>query len=137
MAGLRPASTAVFWTILALALGLIHSARAEPRMLETLQSVGNYLSRCMEEHGLDHGSAGRDVTLRMSLRRDGYLVGPPKITYLRTIPSEEERNHFVQSLLLALKACLPVPITPSLGGAIAGNPLAIRFLFEPKERTNI
>ena len=137
MARLRPEPMALFWTILAIALCMVRPVCAEPRTLETLQSVGNYLFRCMDEHGLDHGRAGREVTLRMSLRRDGYLVGPPRITYLRTIQSEEERDHFVQSLLLALKACLPMPITPSLGGAIAGNPLAIRFLFEPKERTNI
>ena len=85
----------------------------------------------MHEHGLSAGKEGKDVTVRMSFRRDGTIIGEPRITYLRTISDPGERKRFVQSLLLALKTCLPVPIELQLGNAIAGDPLAIRFLYEP------
>ncbi|MBY0612286.1 MAG: hypothetical protein K2P80_08875 [Beijerinckiaceae bacterium] len=97
----------------------------------TVQDVGRYLGRCMHEHGLQAGREGRDVTVRMSLRRDGTLIGQPRITYLRPISDPEEQKRFLPSLLLALKACLPVPIEPGLGSVLAGDPLAIRFLYDP------
>lgn len=107
------------------------AAADAPAPIISVQDVGRYLGRCMHEHGLSAGREGRDVTVRMSFRRDGSIIGEPRVTYLRKISDPDEQKRFVPSLLLALKACLPVPIQPGLGSAIAGDPLAIRFLYDP------
>lgn len=74
------------------------------------------------------GTAGMSITLRFSLRRDGTLIGKPQTTYTKKIANDELSKAFVASILQALDTSLPLPFTESMGGAIAGRPIALRFV---------
>jgi hypothetical protein len=73
------------------------------------------------------GTAGMSITLRFSLRRQGTLIGKPRATYSKLGGDEALNRAFVASILKALDKTLPLPLSDSMGGAIAGRMLAPRF----------
>jgi hypothetical protein len=76
------------------------------------------------------GSNDIEITLRLSLRRDGSLLGPPRVTYAAGV-SGSQRKTLVRGTLDALARCTPAHITAGLGSAIAGRPVALRFVYRP------
>lgn len=76
-----------------------------------------------------------EMTVRLSLRRDGSLFGQPRVTFATVGPETRARQLLRDSTLDAIRNCTPLAVTPSLGGAIAGRPIAVRFIYEgPKGR---
>ncbi|MEQ1956354.1 hypothetical protein [Mesorhizobium sp. CN2-181] len=73
------------------------------------------------------GTEGKELTLTFSVRRDGTLIGKPRATYSKLQGGNDLDRAFVASVLQALDKTLPLPITESLGGVIAGRPMALRF----------
>ncbi len=69
---------------------------------------------------------GGDITLALSLRRDGSVIGAPRVTYASG-PSGDLRV----SILEAVGACTPVALSWPLGAIIAGQVLRIRFSAAP------
>lgn len=119
--------------LLAAALGLVLATTAasaggrtcdsrEP--VNTLNQMWSALYACWQP---PPDSAGMEITLSFSLRRDGSLLGKPRATWSKLSGTIEQQRAFVASVLAALEEALPLPLTDSMGGAIAGNPLAMRF----------
>jgi hypothetical protein len=75
-----------------------------------------------------------EVTVRLSFSRTGAVIGEPRVTYVRAPDETGLREKITASILAAIKACTPLPFTPSLGAAIAGRMLAIRFRSLPLSR---
>ncbi|WP_410823416.1 hypothetical protein [Methylobacterium oryzisoli] len=73
------------------------------------------------------GLGRAQITARLSLARDGSLLGPPRITYASVAPGQ--RGALIDATLTALRACTPARLTPGLGGAVAGRPIALRFVY--------
>ncbi|WP_246671479.1 MULTISPECIES: hypothetical protein [unclassified Mesorhizobium] len=73
------------------------------------------------------GTAGMSLTLRFSLRRNGTLIGKPRATYSKLGSDDALSRAFVASILEALDKALPLPVSDSMGEAIAGRMLAPRF----------
>jgi hypothetical protein len=73
------------------------------------------------------GTAGMSITLQFSLRRQGTLIGKPRATYSNLGSDAALNRAFVASILEALDKALPLPLSDSMGGAIAGRILAPRF----------
>ena len=71
-------------------------------------------------------AVGGEVTLALSLRRDGSVIGAPRITYVSG-PGGDLRA----SILDAVDACTPVALSWRLGAIIAGQVLRIRFIAAP------
>ena len=67
------------------------------------------------------------ITLRFALRRDGSLQGTPRITFTRVPP--RRRDALVAETLSSLTRCTPARLTAGLGGAVAGRPIALRFVY--------
>ena len=101
---------------------------------DTLAELYPALAACWQAPGgLGRPSGGSDdieITLRLALRRDGSLIGPPRVTYAAGVAGDR-RNTLVRGTLDALARCTPVHITPGLGRAIAGRPVALRFVYRP------
>lgn len=108
------------------------SARSAPA--DTLASLWRYLGGCARVEGVPPGAAGSEVTVLFSLKRDGSLLGQPRITHSRLTGSEADQQVFVASALGAVSRCLPAQITDGLGGAIAGRPLSLRLTSRKPER---
>jgi len=67
-----------------------------------------------------------ELTIRLSFKRSGEIFGA-KLTYETANVSDDERRMYYGVLLEALKLCSPLPVSESLGAAIAGRPFVFRF----------
>ena len=70
--------------------------------------------------------ARREITLRLQFAANGLPKGEPKVTY--TLAGDVSRDALVQSIRAAVAGCAPLRFTAAFGPAIAGYPLAIRFI---------
>ena len=68
------------------------------------------------------------MSVRFSFTRDGKLKGPPRITYILPGVSDETKQAYERSIKDTLERCMPMPFTEGMAGAIAGYPIAIRFI---------
>lgn len=142
---LGPAGLAVL--VLALAAGTLIAGRAvaappasEPsapagQRLERVRDIGRAIDACWRRASLPREALGSQITVRFSLRRDGVLLGVPRITYSLLRGDAAAQKLFVGEALAALERCLPLPLSPGLGGAVAGRPLTVRLIHEtPPQR---
>lgn len=98
------------------------------RSIDRYAEVATALGRCWSPL-LDAADARwRDVTLRVSFRRDGTLNGVPRIVHVSAPADPEATERGRRSLLAALDRCTPLAFTPALGRAVAGQIFAIRFV---------
>ncbi len=95
--------------------------------IERLDGIPPALARCW--HPLHEGD---EATVRLAFRRDGSVLGEPRITYHRSGGHGEAA--LSASLAEAVRACTPLRFTPSMGGAIAGRVLSIRLIARPREQ---
>ena len=101
---------------------------ASPPVLNRFAEVAPALGRCFSPPaGVTWGS----VTLRVSFKRDGSVFGLPLVPY-SDAATADQKSDLAQSLLAGLKRCTPLPLSPSLGAAVAGEIFAIRFIHEDK-----
>lgn len=89
----------------------------------TLSGLQRQLSACMGRTPL--GPAGSRLTIMLAMKRDGSILGKPRITFSHLEGDADQRRRFVGEAERAVEACLPFRITPALGKAIAGRPFFI------------
>lgn len=97
---------------------------------DTLSALYPVLAACWSAPRSIDGANGVEITARLSLRRDGSLIGPPRITYAAGV-IDRQRAALVRATLDALRDCTPARISAGLGRAIAGRPVALRLVCRP------
>ncbi|CAH2399840.1 TonB C-terminal domain-containing protein [Mesorhizobium escarrei] len=95
-----------------------------PDPVDTINEMFSAIVACWEP---PPGTAGMTLTLQFSIRRNGTLIGKPRATYSRLGDDGSLNRAFVASVLDALNKALPLPVSDSMGGAIAGRMLFPRF----------
>ena len=70
---------------------------------------------------------GDQITVQLSLRRDGSIFGEPKVNYLKPMNGSSPQA-ITESILKAIDACVPLQFTPLLAANIAGQIFVIRFI---------
>lgn len=103
--------------------------RNAPATLGRFVDVGQALGACWRP---PDDLSWSIVTLRLSFRRDGAVNGEPRIPYTQA-GSAQQKSDLAHSLLGALKRCTPLPFSPSLGSAIAGEIFAISFIHQDRK----
>ncbi|HLH94634.1 MAG TPA: hypothetical protein VKW08_05900 [Xanthobacteraceae bacterium] len=103
-----------------------HSRPTAP--LNTIREVFKALEACWIPPDLDESRAGMQITVMLSFKRDGELLGEPRITYETREASAEERMIYRIAVAQALARCTPLPFTEALGNALAGRPMTMRFI---------
>lgn len=93
--------------------------------INTLQEIGPALYACWKPPA---DVQSFEVTVRLSFKRDGEVLGKPMITFSRFNGDGIEQQRIVAAILTALAECTPLNLTPSLGGAIAGRVFTLRFV---------
>ncbi|MEW6449810.1 MAG: hypothetical protein AB1490_04105 [Pseudomonadota bacterium] len=109
------------------------AAMAPKGPLNTLNDIANAMRGCWKWPPISEINTGMDLTVLLSFKRSGEIFGA-KITYQSKNVSAEERAIYHGVLLDALKLCSPLPVSESLGHAIAGRPMLFRFHDTRKER---
>jgi hypothetical protein len=98
-----------------------------PAQVDKLSQVLPYIATCWVTPA-GSGYSGQEVTVNVSFRRDGSVIGKPRITYYREGTQKDRREDFVRSVLKAFEDCTPVPFTSGLGAANAGRIFSFRFI---------
>ena len=106
------------------ATGGVPVASPPPGAADTLVALYPRLAACWHPPA---GLGAAAITARFALRRDGSLQGTPRITFAR-VP-DERRTALVAETLSSLARCTPARLTAGLGGAVAGRPIALRFVY--------
>jgi hypothetical protein len=102
--------------------------------LNTIAQVFAALEACWIPPPLEQARAGMQITVLVSFKRNGDILGNPRITYETREASEEERLAYRIAMAQALRRCAPLPFTDALGGALAGRLLTVRFIDNRKLR---
>ena len=98
----------------------------------TLMDIRRQFSACLEGTPIEKGSV---ITITFAMKRDGSLLGKPRISYSHFNGDAVSRRRFVEDVHHALNSCLPLKITPALGAAIAGQIFFVTFEGdEPQQR---
>jgi hypothetical protein len=96
-----------------------------------LDSIGDLfaaLRSCWTPPGADTAKEGMQMTVRFSFKRSGDLVGPPRMTFATAGVPADVRDTYLKAINTSLDACVPLKFTGGLGGAVAGRPIAIRYV---------
>src|SRR4051812_29733762 len=101
--------------------------------LNTLKDIGSALNGCWEWPPLDEVRGGMELTIIVSFKRSGEIFGA-RLSYQSKNVSPEERSKYYLALMEMLKRCSPLPVSPSLGEAIAGRPFSYHLVDNRKER---
>jgi hypothetical protein len=67
-------------------------------------------------------------TIRFALKRDGELIAPPRVTYASHDAPSAVRDVYRDAVNATLARCTPLHFSKDMGGAVAGRPIASRFV---------
>lgn len=104
------------------------SAHAPTGKLNTIAALFAALRACWQPPEKTKARAGLQLSVRLSFRRNGELVGPPRFTYATPGTPNADRNLYRDAVTAALNRCVPLPLTAGMAGALAGRPIAIRYV---------
>jgi hypothetical protein len=96
-----------------------------------LDNIGDLfaaLRSCWTPPGADSAKEGMQMTVRFSFKRSGDLIGPPRMTFATAGVPADVRDTYLKAINTSLDSCMPFKFTGGLGGAVAGRPIAIRYV---------
>ena len=96
--------------------------------LDSIRDLFAELRSCWTPPQAESAKAGMQMTVRFSFKRSGDMIGPPRITFATAGAAADVRDTYLKAINSSLDACIPLKFTDSLGGALAGRPIAIRYV---------
>jgi hypothetical protein len=96
--------------------------------LNTIGDLFAALRACWMPPPIEAARQGMQMTVRFSFGRSGAMIGAPRTTYSTQGASAEIRATYLKAINGSLDACMPLKFTGGLGGALAGRPIAIRYI---------
>jgi hypothetical protein len=96
--------------------------------LDSIADLFAELRSCWSPPPVDSAQAGMQMTVRFSFKRDGGIIATPRLTFATAGVSADVRDTYLKAINASLDACMPLKFTNSLGGALAGRPIAIRYV---------
>ena len=103
---------------------------ADKKTLNPISEMYAALRACWTPPPKDEGRHGMEYTIRFAFKRDGGIVAPPRRTYSSRGAPEKVRDTYRDAVDAALERCTPLHFSTGMGGAVAGRPIAIRFVDE-------
>ena len=96
-----------------------------------LDSIGDLfaaLRSCWAPPPADSARGGMQMSVRFSFKRSGEIIATPRLTFSTAGVSADTRATYLKAINASLDACKPLKFTDGLGGALAGRPIAIRYV---------
>ena len=103
------------------------AAAQDAAKLDTLQDLYKQIGRCWHSPRLPEGDPGIQITVVVSFNRSGEILGQPRITYESETASDDDRLAYRNAVMATLQRCTPLAFTEGFAGAIAGQPIRLRF----------
>jgi hypothetical protein len=96
--------------------------------LNTIADLFAALRACWTPPPPETARQGMQMTVRFSFKRNGAMIAAPRMTYFTQGASPETRATYLKAINASLDGCMPLKFTGDLGGALAGRPIAIRYV---------
>jgi hypothetical protein len=96
--------------------------------LDSIADLFAELRSCWSPPPAESAQAGMQMTVRFSFKRDGGIIAAPRLTFATAGASADIRDTYLKAINTSLNACMPLKFTNGLGGALAGRPIAIRYV---------
>jgi hypothetical protein len=96
--------------------------------LDTIGDLFAELRSCWSPPPQDAAREGMQMSVRFSFKRSGEMIGPPRVTFSTAGVPADTRATYLKAINASLDACIPLKFTSGLGGALAGRPIAIRYV---------
>jgi hypothetical protein len=96
--------------------------------LGTLRAMFAALRACWIPPDRDEAHPGMQMSVRFAFKRSGEIIAAPRVTYATPGIRAETRETYLHSITATLERCTPLHFSAGLGGAVAGRPIAIRFV---------
>jgi hypothetical protein len=104
------------------------AAAADGHTLDSIGAMYAALRACWVPPLRDAARHGMEYTVRFAFKRDGEIIAPPRVTYSTHDAPAQLRDGYRDAVEAALKRCTPLHFSKGMAGAIAGRPIAIRFV---------
>lgn len=101
---------------------------ADEHPLNSIRDMFAALRACWVPPPKEEAHHGMEYTIRFALNRDGTMIAAPRMTYSSHEVSSETREVYRDAIDAALKRCTPLHFSGGMAGAVAGRPIAIRFV---------
>jgi hypothetical protein len=101
---------------------------ADEYALDSIRDMFATLRACWVPPPKEEARHGMEYTIRFAFKRDGTMIAPPRMTYSTHEVPNETREVYRDAIDAALKRCTPLHFTADMAGAVAGRPIAIRFV---------
>lgn len=98
------------------------------RALDSIGDMFAALRGCWVPPPKQAARHGMQYTVRFAFKRDGEMIAPPRVTYASHDAPPALRDVYREAVDSALKRCTPLHFSAAMGGAIAGRPIAVRFV---------
>ena len=96
--------------------------------VNTIREMFAVLRTCWQPPPMESAHEGMQMSVRFSFTKAGKLKGEPRITYFTPGTSDDIKQSYRHAIDVALDRCTPMAFTPGMAGAIAGRPIAVRFI---------
>jgi hypothetical protein len=96
--------------------------------VNSLTDLYNALRRCWEPPAREDAHFGMQMSVRFAFKRSGEIISAPRVTYATRDIDPDIRTAYRDAITASLERCTPMPLSKGFGGAIAGRPIAIRFV---------
>jgi hypothetical protein len=96
-----------------------------------LDNIGDLfaaLRSCWTPPTAENAREGMQMSVRFSLKRSGEIIATPRVTYATASVPADTRALYLKAINASLAACMPLKLSSGLGGALAGRPIAIRYV---------
>jgi hypothetical protein len=104
------------------------SGRTPEGPIKSLRELYAALRACWEPPPLGDAFRGMQMSVRFSFKQNGEMVAAPRVTYTSTEAGAEARRIYGRAVDAAIERCTPMPFSEEMGAAVAGRPIAIRFV---------
>jgi hypothetical protein len=96
--------------------------------LNTIGDLFAALRSCWSPPPAESAREGMQISVLFSFKRSGDIIAAPRMTYATAGVPADTRATYLKAINASLDACRPLKFTAGLGGALAGRPIAIRYV---------
>ena len=96
--------------------------------LDTIGDLFAALRSCWTPPAAETARQGMQMSVRFSFKRSGEIIAAPRLTFSTAGVPADTRSLYLKAINASLEACVPLKFTDGLGGALAGRPIAIRYV---------
>jgi hypothetical protein len=102
----------------------------DDKPLDSIGAMYAALRACWVPPPKDEARHGMEYTVRFAFKRSGEMVAPPRVTYSTHGAPPDVRDTYRDAVDAALARCMPLHFSDGMAGAVAGRPIAIRYVDE-------